>query len=123
MGRYTDYVKMLIEKPELSKIRNFRDSPWSSGSKFEKLSEEDEVVSSYLLLGYGIFEEVFLLHKRKWIDDHTWEGWSAFLQNISRHPLFRRVHEVVSGPLTSSSRITSRSFLEKRTQGIRQTRK
>src|SRR5712692_9614184 len=56
MGRYTDYIKMLVEKPELSKLRNeIQNVP--GGINLKKLSQEDEVTSAYLLLGYGIFEE------------------------------------------------------------------
>ena len=95
MGRYTDFVKMLIDKPELQKLRYEIAS--LRGETMEKLSQEEEVVTSYLLLGYGLFEEVFLLHKKKWIDDDTWSQWSLFLERICRHPLFKRIHETSLG--------------------------
>lgn len=95
MGRYTDFVKMLIEKPELQNLRY--DIANVRGEAVEKLSPEDEVASSYLLLGYGLFEEVFLLYKKKWIDDDTWNQWSVFLERICRHPLFKRIHETSIG--------------------------
>ncbi len=96
MGRYTDFVKMLVEKPELTKLR-YEIANVQGGAPLEKLSQEEEVVSSYLLLGYGLFEEVFLLHKKKWIDDDTWNQWSVFLERICRHPLFMRIHETSLG--------------------------
>jgi hypothetical protein len=98
MGRYTDFVRMLIDKPELARLRSFTESlNLPPGSKVEKLSPEDEVIYSYILLAYGMFEEVFLLYKKKWIDKDTWDQWSAFLQRISKHPLFGRVHHSSSG--------------------------
>ncbi len=89
-------VKMLIDKPELSKLRN-EIARGSGVITLEKLSQEDEVIASYLLLGYGILEELFLLHKKKWMDDDTWNQWSEFLERICRHPLFKRIHETSMG--------------------------
>jgi hypothetical protein len=98
MGRYTDFVKMTIDKPELSRLRSYMETLTApEGSRLEKLSPEDEMAYSYILLGYGIFEEVFLLHKKKWIDEETWQQWAAFLERISRHPLFKRVYSFSAG--------------------------
>lgn len=88
MGRYTEYIRMLVERPELSKLLNQPD---------EKLSPEDEMTSAYLLMGYGIFEEVYSLYKKGWMDEETWKQWSAFLERMARHPLFRRIHNTTSG--------------------------
>jgi hypothetical protein len=98
MGRYTDYIRMLVEKPELAKLLTFTErANQTAEGRPEKLSPEDEATSAYLLLGYGIFEEVFLLHDKKWMDDETWEQWSVFLQRMTKHPLFRRIHNVAMG--------------------------
>ena len=98
MGRYNDFVRMLIDKPELTRLRSFTESlNLPPGTNVEKLSSEDEVVYTYLLLGYGLFEEVFLLYKKKWIDKYTWDQWSAFLERMCKHPLFVRVHRFSSG--------------------------
>jgi len=93
MGRYTDFVRMLVDKPELSRLRGFIEkSNLPEGTKLEELSPEDELVYAYLLLGYGMVEEIFLLHQKKWIDDASWAQWSAFVQKMCHHPLFVRVH-------------------------------
>jgi hypothetical protein len=92
MGRYTDYVRMVVERPELSKLLENMGNANLTRTRTEKLSPEDTTILAYLLLGYGIIEEVFLLYKKKWIDKETWEQWSAFLHNLSRHPLFGRIH-------------------------------
>jgi hypothetical protein len=98
MGRYTDYIRMLVERPELSKLLDFdeRMRP-PDGGPVQKLSPEEQTTQAYLLLGYGIFEEVYSLHKKKWMDDETWKQWSAFLERMVTNPLFRRVHMVTSG--------------------------
>jgi hypothetical protein len=95
MGRYTDYIRMLVERPELTKLLDFAER--ANRSSGETLSPEDQATSAYLMLGYGIFEEVYVLHKKKWMDDETWEQWSVFLERMSKHPLFRRIHRVSSG--------------------------
>jgi len=98
MGRYTDYIKMLVEKPELARFLDSTQiqlNPRMKGE--EKLSPEEQTTFAYLLLGYGIFEEIFSLHKRKWIDEDSWQQWSAFLERMTMHPLFRRVHRMTDG--------------------------
>jgi hypothetical protein len=98
MGRYTDYVRMLVERPELASLLNFSQrGAGANGAPVEKLSPEEEAVQAYILLGYGILEEVFSLYKKEWIDEETWQQWTAFLERISGHPLFRRVHSFTSG--------------------------
>jgi hypothetical protein len=98
MGRYTDFVKMLVEKPELARLRTFVEGiSLPEGTTLEKLSPEEDVIYAYLLLGYGMLEEIFLLYKKKWIDDPTWAQWSAFVEKMCSHPLFARVHRVSRG--------------------------
>lgn len=93
MSRYTDYVGMLVEKPELSRLLNFDEAMrLSEGGTGQKLSQEEQTLAAYLLLGYGLFEEIFSLHKKKWMDEETWQQWSAFLERMTKQPLFRRIH-------------------------------
>ncbi len=100
MGRYTDYVRMLVERPELAKIletATARGGPQADPVGGEKLSPEDQTTMAYLLLGYGLFEEVYSLYKKKWMDEETWQQWSSFIERLSTHPLFKRVHLMASG--------------------------
>jgi hypothetical protein len=98
MGRYTDYIKMVVDKPELGEFRNFTEGvTLPGGGELEKLKPNEQVIFAHLLLGYGIFEEVYLLHKKKWIDDDTWDQWAVFLQKMSKHPLYGRVRDVSHG--------------------------
>lgn len=61
------------------------------------VSKEDASVYSHLLLTYGIIEEAFLLHTKKWIDDDEWQGWSAFLEGLSAHPMFLTIRRLAAG--------------------------
>jgi hypothetical protein len=98
MGRYTDYIGMLVERPELSKLLNFSEAMKPpEGGTAEKLSEEEQALSAYLLLGYGLFEEIYSLYKKKWMDDETWKQWSAFLERMTKQPLFRYIHRGTRG--------------------------
>jgi hypothetical protein len=97
MGRYTDYIGMLVERPELSKLIDFASTKPPDGGPVESLSPEEQATQAYLLLGYGIFEEVYSLHKKRWMDEETWRQWSAFLERMTKNPLFRRVHNGTSG--------------------------
>jgi hypothetical protein len=97
-GRYTDYIRMLVEKPELAKLLRFnQDGDRSKGAAPADMSPEDQVISAYILLGYGIMEEVFTLYKKKWIDEETWQQWATFLKAYTTFPLFARVHEGTAG--------------------------
>ncbi len=95
MSHYTDYIRMLVEDPKLTRLMLQVDSPETAG--FQSLSPDDQTLAAYMLMGYGIFEELFTLHKKKWIDDASWAQWCAFLDRYSSHPLFPRVHELSRG--------------------------
>ncbi len=99
MGRYTDYIGMLVERPELAKLLDFDEAmrPLEEEGTLQKMSQEEQTLTAYLLLGYGIFEEVFSLHKKKWMDDETWSQWSAFLERMTKQPAFRRIHRGTGG--------------------------
>jgi len=92
MGRYTDYVRMLVEKPELTKRLLLQPDVIDMD-----LSADEQLVTAYLLLGYGIFEEIYSLYKKKWMDEETWKQWSSFLERMSQQPLFQQVHSFSSG--------------------------
>jgi hypothetical protein len=99
MARYTDYIGMLVERPELAKLLDFEAAmrPPEEEGPPPKLSEEERTLTAYLLLGYGLFEEIFSLHKKKWMDDETWTQWSNFLERMTKQPAFRRIHRGTRG--------------------------
>ena len=77
---YTDAFRMLVDKPELAKLQS-----------------EMATARNYLMLLYGLFERTHLLYRRKWIDQETWNQWSAFLKVVAKHPLFKDVHRTGEG--------------------------
>lgn len=95
---YTDSMKMLVEKPELSRLQlDLARASRPLGSEPRSQTPEDMVLRNYVLLLYGIFERIYMLYWRKWIDRETWSQWSAFLEVIARHPAFRDVHRTSEG--------------------------
>jgi len=93
MGRYNDYVRTLVEKPELAKLLLTQ----MPGEKMGEMTDGEAAVYGHLLIGYGIIEEAFLLYSKKWIDEETWLQWSAFLEILSKQPQFTKVHSASSG--------------------------
>lgn len=95
IGRYNDLASKLIDEPGLTL------SLFSVGGRppeaTKNATKEDAMVYSYLLLVYGLVEEAYLLYEKKWISEDDWQQWSAFLEKMSRHPMFSTVHEMVSG--------------------------
>lgn len=91
MGRYNDFISTLVEKPELARgiMENLGEA--------KEISKEEGSVYAHLLLAYGIVEEAYLLYKKKWIDEETWRGWSAWLEGLATRPEFQKIHSVASG--------------------------
>jgi hypothetical protein len=117
MGRYTDYIGMLVERPELSRLLNFDEAMRApEGGPAEKLSQEDQALSAYLLLGYGLFEEIYSLHKKKWMDDETWLQWSNFLERMTKQPLFVRIHKGTRGTFDKEFQDYVTALIEKDAQ-------
>jgi hypothetical protein len=115
MGRYTDFVRMLVETPGLSKLLDLDEAmkPPDEGTP-QKLSQEDQTLTAYLLLGYGLFEEIYSLHKKKWMDDDTWQQWSNFLERMTRQPLFVRIHKGSRGTFDKDFQDYVTALIEKR---------
>jgi len=94
---YTDAIRMLVDKPELSKFQNEMARAAMPGSNSAPLSPEDMTARNYIMLLYGLFERTHLLYRKKWIDRETWNQWSAFLEAVARHPMFREIHRMGEG--------------------------
>jgi hypothetical protein len=89
MGRYNDFIRGLIERPELARFL--------LNETEDETSSEEATVYAHLLVAYGIIEEAFLFYQKKWIDEYTWEQWSAWLRALCDHPQLRRIHERTRG--------------------------
>lgn len=94
---YSDAMKMLVDKPELSRLQLEIARATATDSNAASRSPDDMVVRNYLLLLYGIFERAHLLYRKKWIDKEAWSQWSAFLKVVAKHPMFDEVHRSSEG--------------------------
>lgn len=93
MGRYNDFISMLVEKPQLARLLMQRIREVDGKS----ITDEDASVVGHLLAAYGIIEEAYLLYKKKWIDEDTWLQWSAWLETLAMQPVFRSIHKATAG--------------------------
>ena len=94
---YTDTVRMLVEKPELRKFQVELARRVAPRSGTASASPEDMIVRDYLLLVYGLLERIHLLFRKNWIDKETWSQWSAFVEVLTKHPMFGEVHQSSEG--------------------------
>ena len=96
---YNDAMRMLIERPELYnyQVELLRMNRLPRGGEQKPYSREDMVIRSYVIMLYGLFERLHFLYRKKWIDKDTWSQWSAFLEIMSGHPVFRDVHQSSQG--------------------------
>lgn len=91
---YSDSISLLVDKPELGTLIediSMRGDPEHPERKV-LLNKENRVVFGYMLLNYSLFERVYLLYARKWIDQETWKQWHAWIKGMARHPMFQEVH-------------------------------
>ena len=104
---YGSVMQRLTTTPELYKFQTelFKriGRPLESGSG--EISREDLVIRNTVVSIYGFFERLHALYRRKWISKDEWKQWAAFLEVMSRHPVFKDVHE-------SSKEMWDRPFVE-----------
>ncbi len=50
-----------------------------------------------MLLNYSLFERVYLLYDKKWIDAETWSQWHSWLKLMAKHPMFKEDHRRSEG--------------------------
>ena len=98
ISRYNDLISSLADKPDLAlSLFVSAGMPGEAG----QATKDEVMVYSHLLLAYGIIEEAYLLYAKKWIDKEEWQQWSAFLERLSKHPLFPTIHRLASGTFDS----------------------
>ena len=95
---FTDAIALLVQKPELASLVDEL-GQFSRGGVPEssKLSPEKAAVFGYMLLNYSLFERVYLLYAKKWIDEDTWSQWYTWLKTMAKHPIFQEVHRRSEG--------------------------
>jgi hypothetical protein len=92
---YGDIIRMQSETPELYRFQVdlFKTFLPARGRDEKEFSREDLVIRNYVVMIYGFFERIHSLYRRKWIDEETWRQWAAFLKVMTRHPVFKEVHQ------------------------------
>jgi hypothetical protein len=89
MGRYNDFVRTTVETPAIARLL--------IGDEGGPISDDDAAVYAHLLVAYGIIEEAFLLHAKKWITDDDWKQWSAFFTGLATRPQMKVIHDRTLG--------------------------
>src|SRR5438046_10359073 len=51
---------------------------------------------------YGLFERVYILHEKRWIDDASWREWATWIEVMCRNPIFTHVHTISRGMFNAS---------------------
>ncbi len=92
---YSTAMRMLVETPELYRfqLELFNASQGTLGREQRQYTRDEMVIRNYVIMLYGFFERVYFLYRRKWIDEDTWKQWSAFLELMTIHPVFKDVHQ------------------------------
>lgn len=96
MDDYGEMMRGLSEKPELYAFQReiFNRSRRPLAQSRKDPTREELVIRNYVIGLYGFFERVYSLYRRKWIDEDTWRQWSAFLELMMAHPVFKEVHQL-----------------------------
>ena len=95
VARYNDLISTLVDKPELA--LSLFTAVGMPGEILKDATKDDAAVCSHLLLAYGIIEEAYVLHRKSCINEADWQQWAAFLDRLSKHPMFSTIHRMTVG--------------------------
>lgn len=96
---YTASISMLTQNPELGSV--MEDLGRQANPSSKPLGDK-RAVFGYMLLNYSIFERVYLLYAKKWIDEETWSQWHTWMKTMAKHPMFQEVHSRSQGTFDKS---------------------
>ncbi len=97
MDDYTDTISLLVQKPELAPLLDELGQLTPGATERIIITPERSAAFGYMLLNYSLFERVYLLYAKKWIDEDTWSQWHAWLKTMAKHPIFQEVHKRSEG--------------------------
>lgn len=98
LNDYTDSIKMLLERPELGPLMDeMGRAMMEPGEDAATISETDRASFAYMLLNYSLFERIYLLYEKKWIDEDTWSQWLTWMKGMAKHRMFQEVHKRSQG--------------------------
>src|SRR5439155_467447 len=93
-----EVVRTRIDRPEIAELMDdLRRTDPAVESQVPPIPPEKRIVRSYLLLLYGLFERVYILRDKNWIDEASWREWVAWIEVMCRNPLFAHVHTMTRG--------------------------
>jgi hypothetical protein len=100
---YNDIIRTQINRPEIGELLDDLVRPGlTSASELPPLSSREKLVRSYLLMIYGLFERVYILHEKEWIDEGSWGEWATWIEVMARNPIFTHVHTISRGMFNAS---------------------
>jgi len=100
---YNDIIRTQVNRPEIGELLDDLVRPGLvSALDLPPLSSREKLVRSYLLMIYGLFERVYILHEKRWIDDASWREWATWIEVMSRNPIFTHVHTISRGMFNAS---------------------
>jgi hypothetical protein len=95
---YNDIIRTQINRPEIGELLDDLVRPGlTSASELPPLSSREKLVRSYLLMIYGLFERVYILHEKEWIDEGSWREWATWIEVMARNTIFTHVHTISRG--------------------------
>src|SRR2546429_9733168 len=84
---YNDIIRTQVNRPEIGELLDdLVRSGFTSAADLPPLSSREKLVRSYLLMIYGLFERVYILHEKRWIDDASWRELAASGSGLRRYP-------------------------------------
>src|SRR5947209_2001433 len=76
---YTNSISLLVQKPELTPLlTEMANLGRTSGERSQSMTLEAGAAFGYMLLSYSVFERIYLLYSKNWIDDETWQQWHTW---------------------------------------------
>ena len=95
---YTNQISLLVQKPELAPMmEELAEISRATKQGVEKVTQENSAGFAYMLLSYSLFERIYLLYSKKWIDEETWMQWHTWLKTMAKHQMFQQVHKRSEG--------------------------
>src|SRR5205807_6693340 len=92
---YNDIIRTQVNRPEIGELLDDLVRPgFTSAADLPPLSSREKLVRSYLLMIYGLFERVYILHDKRWIDDASWRRGATWLEVICGTDVFAHARRI-----------------------------
>src|SRR5207253_11368003 len=92
---YNDIIRTQVNRPEIGELLDDLVRPgFTSAADLPPLSSREKLVRSYLLMINDLFERVYILHEKRWIDEASWRVWATWIEVMCRNPNVTHVHTI-----------------------------